>query len=233
MHDYTKKSYTTQKWDIKKNIIPPISDDFFKYFTCGDVPGDDDYVTYNGLIALAHEKGLVSLEVDILQYPNKDNAQTTVAKASLIGYAYDKQAEKIVKAKFSAIGDSNPKSLKSSFILPHAIRMAATRAKGRALRDYLNIGMVVAEECGSIIDQPPATNDQKTKIKELIKQKVIKKNQNSNKLVEITGKPKLSADFKIGHAVLYIDWLESLPDKPTEEKPKEDTSKDKSLKDGK
>ncbi len=53
--------------------------------------------------------------------------------------------EKGVTKEFDEIGDASPKNV-NSMIIPHLIRMAATRAKGRALRDAVNIGQALKEE---------------------------------------------------------------------------------------
>jgi hypothetical protein len=55
----------------------------------------------------------------------------------------DGQREQI----FGEVGDANAANV-GSRIAPHIIRMAATRAKGRALRDALALGIALAEEMG-------------------------------------------------------------------------------------
>lgn len=94
-----------------------------------------EFVMYNGLVDLAHQEGLLSLEVDLLQIPSKDNEMVAIAKATA------KTKDKL----FIDVGDAGPKST-NSMILPHIIRMASTRAKARALRDLTNVGMTAIEE---------------------------------------------------------------------------------------
>ncbi|HLR21150.1 MAG TPA: hypothetical protein VK087_04015 [Tissierellaceae bacterium] len=94
-----------------------------------------DYVTYEGLLDLAHQKGLLSLKVEIIQVPHKENNMTAICKA----------IAKTDKEIYVDIGDANPQSVNGALI-PHIIRMASTRAKARALRDLTNIGMTAVEE---------------------------------------------------------------------------------------
>ena len=93
------------------------------------------YVTYEGLLDLAHQKGLLSIEVEIIQIPNKENNMVAICKATAT----------TEKETFVDIGDASPQSVNSALI-PHIIRMASTRAKARALRDLTNIGMTAIEE---------------------------------------------------------------------------------------
>ncbi len=51
------------------------------------------------------------------------------------------------KGTFTGIGDAGPENV-NRMIRPHIIRMAETRAKARALRDAVNIGIVTLEELG-------------------------------------------------------------------------------------
>ncbi|OLS03296.1 hypothetical protein [Tissierella creatinophila] len=93
------------------------------------------FVTYEGLLDLAHQIGLVSLEVDLVQFPSEENNMTAIARA----------VATTQKGRFSDIGDASPRSV-NSMLAPHIIRMASTRAKARALRDLTNVGMTAVEE---------------------------------------------------------------------------------------
>ncbi len=95
-----------------------------------------DYVTYEGLLDLAHNLKLKSIEVNLLQIPNQENDLTAICEARAT--TEDGQV-------FVDLGDASPISVRSNFV-PHIIRMASTRAKARALRDLTNVGMTALEE---------------------------------------------------------------------------------------
>jgi predicted nucleic acid-binding Zn finger protein len=101
-----------------------------------------DFVLYAGVLDLATQKGLLKLEVDLLQYPAKENGNEAICRAV---------AESKTGEVFSDIGDANPANC-HSMIAKHLIRMASTRAKGRALRDMCNIGIACLEELADFDD---------------------------------------------------------------------------------
>src|ERR1051325_8426271 len=78
---------------------------------------------------------LKAIRTSLLQVPSEDNSRTAIAKAEV----------ETEKGRFEAIGDASPESV-TSFLTPHLIRMAETRAKARALRDAVNVGVVSFEE---------------------------------------------------------------------------------------
>ena len=97
--------------------------------------GGKSFVTYEGLLDLAHQRGLVSIEVEIIQIPIKENNMIAICKA----------VATTEKERFQDIGDASPQSVNSALV-PHLIRMASTRAKARVLRDLTNVGMTAVEE---------------------------------------------------------------------------------------
>jgi len=101
-----------------------------------------DFVLYAGVLDLATQKGLLKLEVELLQYPTKENGNEAICHAV---------AESKTGEVFADIGDANPKNC-SSKVVKHLIRMASTRAKGRALRDMCNIGIACLEELADFDD---------------------------------------------------------------------------------
>ena len=104
------------------------------------------FVLYAGLLDEAHEKGLRSIRTELLQAPSPENGETTICRAVI---------EMGDGRVFSGIGDATPQNVGRN-IVPHAIRMAETRAKARALRDAINVGAVALEELGEIDDAPSA-----------------------------------------------------------------------------
>lgn len=93
------------------------------------------FVTYEGLLDLAHQRNLISLEVEIIQIPSNENNMTAICMA----------VATTEKERFQDIGDASPRSVNSALV-PHLIRMASTRAKARVLRDLTNVGMTAVEE---------------------------------------------------------------------------------------
>ena len=101
----------------------------------GRVVGTRDVVTYQRLLSRAHDDGLKHVKTTLVQIPSDDNGRTAIAKVEI----------ETGKGVFEALGDANPENV-NSFIVPHLIRMAETRAKARALRDAVNVGVISFEE---------------------------------------------------------------------------------------
>lgn len=103
----------------------------------GRVIDEKEVATYAGLLAKAHEEGLRSIQTRIVQVPAEDNGWIAIVEATV----------ETGKGSFGGIGDASPQNVGRK-IVPHLIRMAETRAKARALRDAVNIGVVALEELG-------------------------------------------------------------------------------------
>jgi len=91
------------------------------------------YVYVNGLVALAHERGLVDLATTIV------TVTPEVAVCQCVARFGDGRS-------FTDIGDATPANVQAAPMKQHFIRIAATRATGRALRRALNIDMLTVEE---------------------------------------------------------------------------------------
>ena len=136
---------------------------------------DKDFVLYAGLLDLAHQKNLVSVDVELIQFPSEENKNTAICKATV----------KTIDGKiFSDIGDANPQNCNSK-VARHLIRMASTRSKARAFRDMDNIGITALEELGDFNEVIGA--DENRKAPQVAKnnvrkfQKQVKPVINSNK----------------------------------------------------
>lgn len=92
-----------------------------------------NFMTYEGLLKRAHGKGRFSMTI-IESWVSED-----------MKMAWCKVKLKSSDQEFDGFGSSTPENT-GSMTQSHPIEMAHTRAKGRALRDYLNIGMVMVEE---------------------------------------------------------------------------------------
>lgn len=122
-----------------------------------------DFILYEGLLDLAHQEGLISIETELLQIPSKENGDIAIAKA----------IAKTETKTFVDIGDAGPNSV-NGMIRPHIIRMASTRAKARALRDLTNVGMTAIEELGDEEEDKPSnrySSNKKTNTKAIDKDK--------------------------------------------------------------
>ena len=105
----------------------------------GNVVGSKDVVLYAGLLNQAHEEGLARVRTTILQIPTEENGRLAIIKAEV----------ETSKGLFEAIGDACPDNV-DDFLAPHLIRVAETRAKARALRDAVNVGVVSFEELDGV-----------------------------------------------------------------------------------
>lgn len=96
------------------------------------------FALYAGLLDLAHDNGLKSIITTLVQIPTQDNGNTAIASATVC-----MEGDKV----FTGIGDASPKNVAPA-MQTCLIRMAETRAKSRALRDAVNIGVAAVEELG-------------------------------------------------------------------------------------
>ncbi len=99
------------------------------------------FVLYAGLLDLAHQQGLKSIRTELVQVPNEANGGIAICTAVV---TMEKNGEQRV---FTGIGDACRQNVAPAMALC-LIRMAETRAKARALRDAVNIGVAAFEELG-------------------------------------------------------------------------------------
>jgi hypothetical protein len=99
-----------------------------------------DFVKYQGLLDLGHQKGISQIEVEVVQLPTAENGNFAICKATVVSDT---------GKSFTDIGDANPGNC-SSKVSKHLLRLASTRAIARALRSFTNIGMTCLEELADL-----------------------------------------------------------------------------------
>lgn len=158
-------------------------------------------ILYNGLLALAHaDERFGHIRAYITQYPSQENKWTAFARAEI----YDKQGNLIGMEEADASAANCGKMTAASFP-----RMACTRAKGRALRDFLNVGMVTADEIPGVYEPDLATPKQIGKIKQLSKKLGINRKDLMELLNDEVGTDQLN-DLTETEAKYIIDVLQDM-----------------------
>ena len=94
-----------------------------------------DFITYEGLLNEFHKNGGKEIKTELVFNDKIGDEMFFIFKATVSGE----------KGTYDGYGDAYKGNV-NSMIVKHMIRMAETRAKARALRDYNNIGMCSAEE---------------------------------------------------------------------------------------
>ena len=94
-----------------------------------------DFVLFAGLLDQAHAEGLKRISTTLIQAPADDNGHMAIVHAEV----------EVARGVFSGLGDADPTNVGKN-IAPHVLRMAETRAKARALRDAINVGVTALEE---------------------------------------------------------------------------------------
>ena len=92
-----------------------------------------DFMTYEGLLNKAHEKG--KFDMTITESWVSEDMKMAWCKVRLLAQGQT----------FDGFGSSTPDNT-GLMTQSHPVEMSHTRAKGRAFRDYLNIGQAMAEE---------------------------------------------------------------------------------------
>jgi len=105
------------------------------------------FITYRGLIHLAHQQGLSATATELVQAPDAANGMTAIVTARVT----------TEKGTFAGMGDANPGNVGKQ-IVPHVLRMAETRALARALRVATNAAYTALEELGDDAAPPAAAS---------------------------------------------------------------------------
>ncbi len=99
------------------------------------------FCLYAGLLDEAHSRGLHSIHTNLLQAPSELNEHTAIVSATVV----ISDAQTGASRTFTGIGDASPDNVNPS-MRNSLIRLAETRAKARALRDSINVGVTALEE---------------------------------------------------------------------------------------
>jgi hypothetical protein len=104
-----------------------------------------EYPLWAGVLDAATKAGLRSLTTRVVQIPSPENGHLAVVMA---------RAEFEDGRVFEDVGDCSPQST-SPQLATAALRLASTRAKGRVLRDSINVGQTMFEELPDLDDLGP------------------------------------------------------------------------------
>src|SRR2546428_2066094 len=105
----------------------------------GANPDRREAIAYAEILKIAHEEGLKSIATELLLTPNEENGRLCIVKATV----------ETERGHYEGLGDADPSNVEADFA-PHLIRVAETRAKARALRDAVNVGVVSFEELDGV-----------------------------------------------------------------------------------
>ncbi len=125
-----------------------------------------EFVKYEGLLDMAHQKGLKSIQTQLVEAPSESNGNRCIMYAN-VSCTVDRETN-----SYSGYGDADPSNV-NKMVSRHIIRMAETRAKARALRDMTNIGMTAYEEIDATDDAvktqytPPKAKEPKAGLDEI------------------------------------------------------------------
>jgi hypothetical protein len=97
------------------------------------------FILYAGLLDLAHQQGLKSIRTQLLQIPGEENNRVAICQATVT------MERDGVERTFTGIGDAAMNNVAPA-MQTCLIRMSETRAKARALRDAVNVGVAAFEE---------------------------------------------------------------------------------------
>lgn len=198
------------EFNYEDKSAPKLSDDFKRKFIINIGKGGTEAIKVDGLIALAHEKGIKSMKTSVIQYPSQENQWTCIATTTVIGYDWNPVTKKVEEVTYEDFADANPNNC-TSMTKSSYIRMASTRSVGRALRKYTNIDMVCSDEIANTVDnyEPLIEMDELVTIKNLVTSKHLTPDEFSKIMIQKFGHTNYQGlTQKQGHEL--IDLLNGL-----------------------
>lgn len=178
----------SSEFNYKDKSAPKLDDAFKNKFIVPIGKGGVEAIKVDGLIALAHEKGIKSMKTKIIQFPSQENQFTCIASTTVIGYDWNPMTQKVEEVEYEDFADANPNNC-TSMTKNSFIRMASTRSVGRALRKYTNIDMVCSDEISSAVDntEPPVDMNELVTIKQLLVEKKLTPDDFSKMMLQAFG----------------------------------------------
>jgi hypothetical protein len=168
-----------------------------------------DFVLYEGLLDEAHQQGLCRISTTLIQLPHDDNGNMAVVAAEI----------ETGKGTFSGLGDASPANVGRP-IVPHILRMAETRAKARALRDAVNIGVTALEELGDLDDQ--SIENRNSAVREAAETRDSYRTQENSNFPKASPYKPASANQRA--TIAKLSRLLNMPEEPDEDMTSADAS---------
>src|SRR6185312_15660836 len=103
------------------------------------------YVKYAGVLDEAHSQGMSEMTTAIIERPCEANDESWIVQAVVTLEQWDERTSSWRRKTFSGLGEAN-KVNTARHLHGALLRMAETRAKARALKDAVNVGMCSVEE---------------------------------------------------------------------------------------
>lgn len=151
------------------------------------------FVLYSGLLEEAHAQGLKSISTTLLQAPTDSNGNLAICHA---------QVEMQNGSTFTDIGDASPHNV-NDMMRNCLIRMAETRAKARAMRDAVNVGVVSLEELEEATEFAPS--GQPARVGPAKPAETPRPAAPARSKSHTATEPQLRAIYSIAHATLGMD----------------------------
>ena len=166
--------------------------------------GGKRYPFTKALISIMWRYGVESIETEMIEHD--PTAQRATHRAVINGS----------RGMYTAHGDCCPKSVSNRGVLPHYQRISETRAIGRALRWYLNLGETAFDELGELEEdtqpQPAPKKRKRAAPKPMARAEVLKQKGHDIEVIDSLrrrrNKPSVNelseADFEG-----MLEWLET------------------------
>jgi len=101
-----------------------------------------EYSTFEDVLKESHKRGLLSISTEMVQNPFERGQEKPDGRCIMKATVEIKEGDEA--CTYQAYGDATPSNV-NKMILPHILRMAETRAIGRALRFAIGAKTLIEE----------------------------------------------------------------------------------------